>query len=157
MKLSILGLVSTSLLTVALLLFVAFHFLPPNPPAPDQAVSEVGWEIWPEIWDLLQDPEQLSEPLTAVGLSSFLTFSLLIVSSPFLGFLWRKSRIAWWGAFIFSGLAAAGFWLMIVAQDTADDLGSGGWCLLAAPVFNCVGLLVADRRIAIPREPTPGT
>ena len=157
MKLSILGLVSTSILCVALLLFIAFHFFPINAPDPDIGPNEVGWEIWPSLWDVLQDPAELSEPLTAVGISSFLTFSLLTVASPFLGFLWKKSRVAWWGAFIFSGLAAAGFWLMVFADASTDELGSGGWCLLAAPVFNCVGLLLADRRKVMARHATPGT
>ena len=78
----------------------------------------------------------------AIGLASFLNFSLLIVVSPILKNVWPKSRLAWWGAVIFSGLAAAGFWAMLY-QGTGFNPDLGGWCLLLAPVLNFIGLLLA--------------
>jgi hypothetical protein len=120
----------------AVLVFAAFHFLPVQ-----KDWDEPGWGIWPEVYDVLMDPVGL-DPLDGIGLASFLMFSLLIVSSPFLIGVWRKSKLAWQLATIFSGLGAAGFWVMILGQGGAGDLVAGGWCLMVAPVLNLAGLLL---------------
>ncbi|MEO7340988.1 MAG: hypothetical protein ABI073_08935 [Luteolibacter sp.] len=84
------------------------------------------------------------DPKEAVILASFLNFSFLIVVSPFLKNVWPKSRLAWWGAVIFSGSAAVVFWLMyFLSVADSGHLGVGGCGLMAAPVFNFIGLLLA--------------
>lgn len=135
------------MLATALAAYGVFHFLPATKSDPE----ENGWKLWVELWDVIRNPESLGEPLTAVGVSSFLTFSVLIAAAPFLGIIWRKSRIAWWMAVIFSGLAAGGFWFMVLVNHSPDEeLLAGAWSLMAAPVLNCAGLLLA--RAGIPES-----
>jgi hypothetical protein len=121
-------------MTGALAVFGAFHFLPVQ-----MDWDELGWTIWGEVFDVLRNPVGL-DPLDGIGLASFLMFSLLIVSSPFLIGVWRKSKLSLRLATIFSGLGTLGFWIMILGQGGADDLVAGGWCLMIAPVLNFMGL-----------------
>ncbi len=128
--------ISIALLVAALLLFVAFHFLP------GFETEEVGWSVWRDLWKVMLEPQQLNDPQSAVLIASFLTFSLLIVASPFLTEVWTKSRLAWGFALTFCGLASAGFWVMIFS-DSPSDPEPGGWCLMIAPLLNFAGLLLA--------------
>ena len=124
-------------LSAALGLFIAFHFLHGfgNP--------EQGWTVWKDIADLFRDSwEQLGEPQLAIVVASFLMFSLLLVTSPFLGAVWRKSLLAWSVATASSGLAALGFWTMILVI-APTTYGSGGICLMLAPLLNFAGLMLA--------------
>lgn len=134
--------VSTVILTAALLMFAGFHFLP------GLNSKTGGWEIWPQIGDLIIHPSRLQHMggQEATIVAAFLNFSFLIVVSPFLKSVWPKSRWAWGGATIFSGLSAAAFlfvYLVETADDTDQSLGPGGWCLLVAPFMNFIGLLIA--------------
>lgn len=132
-------LVSMGFLIAALSSFVAFHLLL------GFGNEERGWHVWPDLWRVVQDPKSL-DAKNAVIWASFLNFSLLIVVSPFLKNVWPKSLWAWWGAVIFSGLAGAAFWVMYFVTDFisgASPPGVGGWCLMTAPIFNFVGLLLA--------------
>lgn len=133
-------LLSITLLLAALLLFATFHFLP----VVDQDYPEPGWRIWVELWEIFRNPKELADPSTALGVSSFLMFALLIVVSPFLGAVWKKSRPARAFATTFSGLAAGGFWVMILLDGELHELTMGGWCLMFAPIVNFVGLLLAS-------------
>ncbi len=122
-------------LILAPLLFVAFHFLP------GFETEEVGWTVWRDLWKVMLEPQQLMDSQSAVLIASFLTFSLLIVASPFLTEVWTKSRLAWGFALTFSGLASAGFWVMIFSGPPSDP-EPGGWCLMIAPLLNFAGLLL---------------
>lgn len=130
--------VSMGFLIVALALFVAMNFLPTT-----KFGEGLGWKMWPEIWWMSKNPANLSDGPNAVAYSSFLTFSLLITASPFLGNAWVKSLLAWSISVIFSGVAAAGFWVLIFTHNSAEDLRLGAWCLLMSPVLNFIGLLLA--------------
>ena len=129
---------SLGFLGAAFLLFVGFHVL--------SGFGEVaGWTVWPELWGLPYDLKSLNAQ-SSVVIAAFLSFSFLILVSPFLGSVWRKSGWALWGTRIFSGLSGAAFWLMYCVSNTGIGVnppGAGGWCLLAAPLFNLVGLLLA--------------
>lgn len=129
-------------LLAALVLFTAMHFLPLS-----RFGDDLGWEMWKGvgflIWNMSRDPRAIGEPRDIVVLFSFLTFSLLIVASPFLGNVWVKSILAWSMVVIFSGLAAAGFWVVVFKGAPVGDLRLGVWCLMISPVLNFVGLLLA--------------
>ena len=128
-------------MSVALVLFAAFHFLPIR-----KNWHELGWGIWPEVYDVLSNPAHL-DAMDGIGIASFLMFSLLIVSSPFLMPVWRKSKLALVLASVFSGLGTGGFWMMILVQGGVEDLASGAWCLMVAPAFNLAGLLLVQIEI----------
>lgn len=133
---------STAIFVVALGLFIAFHFLT------GFDNLEPGWAIWRELVDLFRDPwEQLGDPWTAIIVASFLMFSLLLVTCPFLGFVWRKSLLAWSVATASSGLSALGFWSMILVE-APTNYGPGGICLMLAPLFNFAGLMLARGGLA---------
>lgn len=123
-------------LIAALVMFGAMHFLPLG--------GGMGWEMWPGTWGVIVNPVNFREASNAVGASSFFTFSLLIVASPFLGNVWVKSLLAWSMAVVFSGLAAAGFWIILFRGfNYIGGIPWGFWCLLISPVFNFIGLLLA--------------
>ncbi len=130
---------SMTLLIAALVLFVAFHFLPGFGP------NEKGWHVWPYLSHTLLNPRFLiQQPTNCIANASFLNFSLLIVVSPFLTRILRKSRLVWWLATSFSGLAAVGFFV-VISSETHDlhRLGWGILCLLIAPFLNFSGLILA--------------
>lgn len=133
---------STAILVVALGLFIAFHFLP------GFGDPEPGWMIWKQLVDLFRHSwKQLGEPRLAIAIASFLMFSLLLVTCPFLGFVWRKSLLAWSVATASSGLAALGFWSMILVE-APTTFGPGEICLMLAPLFNFAGLMLARGGLA---------
>ncbi len=123
-------------LITALVVFTAMHFLPIQRNANDR-----GWELWREIAQVMMNPRSLGEWPTGFAVSSFLTFSLLIIASPFLGNVWVKSLLAWSIMVIFSGVAAAGF--PVLLKGDWGELRVGGWCLIISPMLNFVGLLLA--------------
>lgn len=139
MKMSGQRIISMALLIVALAMFLAMNFLPMT--RFDE--NELGWRVWQEIWQIIQDPAYINQWSSAVGLSSFFTFSLLTVASPFLGNVWVKSLLAWSISVTFSGVAAAGFWLMIFQDGSTEGFVAGGWCLMISPGLNFAGLLLA--------------
>ena len=124
------------LLIAALVLFTAMHFLPLV------RSDNSGWKLWIYIGMRFHDPSFLGSR-GAVVIFSFLTFSLLIVGSPFLGNIWVKSLLSWSMAVIFSGVAAAGFWVIVDKPTLEGGFSSGMWCLMISPLLNFAGLLVA--------------
>lgn len=134
---------SLGFLVTALLLFVAYNLLP-------GFLETAGWTVWPDLWNQAQDLKSW-DARGAVVVAAFLSFSFLILVSPFLGSVWRKSGWALWGTLIFSGLSGATFWLMycigIMGDHDASPPGAGGWCLMAAPLFNFLGLLLVGPRV----------
>ena len=91
------------------------------------------------------------EPMGWVAIASFLTASLLIVVSPFLGWVWIKSKMAWLPTVIFGGLSAASFSVAILFGRSSDEhrIGWGLYLLMTAPVLNFIGILFA--RIGAPQ------
>ncbi len=90
-------------------------------------------------------PQLLGEPWVAALLCSFLTFSLIIVASPFLANVWVKSLLAWSIIVIFSGVAFAGFWFIFLKEVPHGDLNFTFEirCLIISPALNFVGLILA--------------
>ncbi len=131
-------LISWLLLVGAFVVFLAAHGLPAF------GEEDRGWSTWVDLWVLLRNPDDLLEPLLAVAVASFLTFTLLILTAPFLQSVWRRSRLVWWLATGFSGLATLGFLTMLVMEHSeGSTYGSGGWCFMIAPVLNFAGLVAA--------------
>lgn len=140
MRISIWQLLSKAFMVAAIAAFAAFHFIR-DPDNNDDA----GWEAWQELWDLVRDPSQMDDPMGWVAVASFLTASLLIVVSPFLGRVWIKSRMAWLPTVIFGGLTAVGFSVAILIGRSTHErpIGWGLSLLMAAPALNFIGLLLA--------------
>ena len=136
MKIGWQRILSMAFLITALVLFAAFHFLPLT-----RYDKDSGWELWKGMVQVALSPSSLREWQTGLAVSSFVTFSLLIVASPFLGNVWVKSLLGWSVVVVSSGMAAAGF--PVIFEGDWDDLGVGGWCLIISPVLNFVGLLLA--------------
>jgi hypothetical protein len=131
-------LISWLLLVGAFVVFLAAHGLPAF------GEEDRGWSTWVDLWVLLGDVDDLLDPLLAVGAASFLTFTVLIVVAPFIHWVWRRSRLVWWLATGFSGLAMLGFLTMIRVDHSEGAIyGAGGWCFMIAPVLNFAGLVAA--------------
>ena len=139
-RISVWQLLSKAFMVAAIAAFAAFHFIR-NPEQNDDA----GWTIWKELWELVQHPLRMDEPIGWIAVASFLTSSLLIVTSPFLGRVWLKSKMAWLPTVIFGGLSAVGFCVAILIGRSEHEgrLGWGLYLLMAAPVLNFIGLLFA--------------
>ncbi len=133
-------------MVAAIAAFAAFHFIRD----PEQN-NNAGWNVWKELWGLVLHPSGMGDPMGWVAVASFLTASLLIVASPFLGRVWLKSKMAWLPTVIFGGISAVGFCVAILIGRSENE-GRIGWglCLLmAAPVLNFIGLVFA--RVGAPK------
>ena len=146
------NLVALALLLTALIAFVAFHFLVVEYASGSSTMEtdEMGWKIWPSLYDFLKDGDfsEIEETITA---ASLLCSTLLVLLSPFLIPVLKRSRLAWWVLVIPSGMATFGF-VGIVGMSilsSSNPLGPGIPCLLAAFALNFIGLLF------IRREATP--
>ena len=146
MRISVWQLLSKAFMVAAIAAFVAFHFIRD----PEQN-NDAGWKVWKGLADLVQHPSGMVEPMGWVAIASFLTASLLIVASPFLGWVWIKSKMAWLPTVIFGGLSAASFSVAILFGRSSDEhrIGWGLYLLMTAPVLNFIGLLFA--RIGAPQ------
>lgn len=141
--------ISRSFLILALLLFITFHLI-------RFSGTEYGWHIWLEIVDMVKRPNEFTEPSAALMFAAFLTTSLLIPASPFLGPVWIKSRLAWFVVLLLSGVVAISFLLFaffIISIDGAERLNAGLLAFIAAPCFNFTGILLA--RLGAPRQTLP--
>lgn len=123
----------------ALLAFVVFHFL-----APFQDERR-GWGIWLEVVSALRRNNIFSDPQSMIALASFLTFTLLVVASPFLIVVFKRSRLAWWLATMLASTATLGFSGVILWRTNLADMGLARWCLIVVPVLNLAGLLFIRR------------
>ena len=130
-------LISWLLLVGAFVVLLAAHGLP-------SFGNDRGWRVWEETLNFLQSPDPLNDPLVSVGVASFLTFTVLILVAPFIHWVWRRSRLVWWLATGFSGLATLGFLTMLVMEHSEGAIyGAGGWCFMIAPILNFAGLVAA--------------
>jgi|688.fasta_scaffold269585_3 hypothetical protein len=130
-------LISWLLLVGAFVVFLAAHGLP-------SFGNDRGWWVWEGILVFLRSSDPLNDPLVSVGTASFLTFTVLILVAPFIHWVWRRSRLVWWLATGFSGLAMLGFLTMIGKFHSEETTyNPGAWCFMIAPVLNFAGLVAA--------------
>ena len=135
------------LLTLALVFFVAFHFLPWN----NYPGSEPGWEVWGQI---KQIPRSADVPKDMITASGFLTSSLILVASPLLVPVFESSRLARNLVLVMSGLAlvgVTGFMLFLTTNFGRFLAGSG--CLMLAQALHLAGMIVVKPR---PKPSLPG-
>lgn len=145
----IMNLFGLSFLIIGLLCFAVFHFLPG-----DAAFDEGrGWRIWLEVWEGVKDPGALSDSEEMIGLCSFLGLVALVVVSPFLFGVLRRSRLVWWMATLFSGLATMGLWVVVLRVNTWEQIGVAGAVLLASPLCNLIGLMLLRGERRAPDSP----
>ncbi len=147
------NLIALAFAVTALVVFVAFHFLPWSP-------LWKGWVVWEDIFGDLADGG-LEEPPLVLAAASLLTESLLIVLLPFLLRMTWSSRLLWWTVTLVSGIATcalAGIILYFILLDpyTRAEAGPAVYCLVAAPVLNFISLLFVRREAPEPHAfPSP--
>lgn len=137
------------LLTLALVLFVAFHFLPWT----NDRHSMPGWEIWRHILRIPRSAGELKDLLPTTG---FFTSSLILLASPLLVPVFETSRLARNLVLVMSGLAlvgVTGFLLFVSANFGRFLAGSGMICLMLAQALHLAGMIVVKPR---PKSPLPG-
>jgi hypothetical protein len=122
-------------LSVALALFVAFHFFP-------SFSADRGGAIWVGIWDLAvnQRASDLLEEGLGLIVATSMTFFAGIVASPFVIPMIRRSLIVRWFIAFVSALACLGLSLSVLASSR--EPGLGGICLLLSAACNFVGILL---------------
>jgi hypothetical protein len=153
------NLIALALLITALIACVAFHFLPTiSGEEIDRGEYDPndfkGWTIWEEIGNFAKSPN-IGDFQEMIGVSTFLTGVLLILSSPFLIPVLRRSRLVWWIATIASGLVLTGLGgLLVISNLEPDDQpGPAIYCLLVSLALNFLGLLFIRREL--PAAPLP--
>lgn len=88
-------------------------------------------------------------------MAAILNFSLLIIVAPFVAKALSVSRFVWCFVTIFSGLAVAAFWWVVLVSDSTQKPYLGGWCLIIALFLNFTGLLLAGPRRSECMETSP--
>lgn len=129
--------VSQAFLFAGLAAFAAFHFLPAYSGGLHQ--PDRGWQLWVDIWDFVQTPSMI-DAQGGIALGAVLGSTLLITSSPFLGRVWRRSRLARLGCLAFGSISTAAF-LGLVSFQGFQYVSSSEISYLAAVIFNFLGLL----------------
>ncbi|MCW1914155.1 hypothetical protein OJ996_11245 [Luteolibacter sp. GHJ8] len=130
------------LLTLALVLFVAFHFLPWN----NDRHSMPGWEVWRYVSRIPRSAGDLKDLLPTTG---FFTSSLILVASPLLVPVFETSRLARNLVLVMSGLAligVTGFLLYVAANFGRFLAGSGMICMMLAQALHLAGMVVVKPR-----------
>ena len=148
------NLIALALLVTALIAFIAFHFLPTisgvevDRRGYDPSDFE-GWTIWEEIGNFAKAPN-IGDFQEMIGVSTFLTGVVLILSSPILIPVLRRSRLVWWIATLGSGLVLTGLGGLLVINNLEPALQPGPaiYCLLASLALNFLGLLFIRREPA---------
>ncbi len=156
------NLIALALLITALIAFGAFHFLPVmsetefDRMGADPNEINAGWSIWQEIGNFLEAPD-IHDSSAMIGVSTFLTFVVLILACPFLIPLFRRSRLVWWVATIASGLVLTGLGglLVITNLGPGDHPGPAIFSLLASLALNFLGLLFIRREVPAAPEVDP--
>jgi peptidoglycan/LPS O-acetylase OafA/YrhL len=145
------NLVALALLLTALIAFVAFHFLVVEYDSDPmvEGKHQIGWEIWRSLFEFLKQAD-FSESRGMVAAASFLSATLLVVLTPFLLPVLKKSRLMWWVVFIPAGMATCGFGGIVAMNffNAENSFGPGIPCLLAAFALNFIGLLFIRREVA---------
>lgn len=131
------------LLIAAVLMLAAFHLLP-------AFESPHGWLVWEEVVDFFRFPsDPWGDPVSLIGILSFVSLCCWVVAAPFLSFVARRSRLTWWLMVLFSGLLAVGLCSVLVfgVRDSFEEIpwNPGSLCLFYAPVINLMGVLLIRR------------
>ncbi len=108
-----------------------------------------GWMIWPQLVGTLKVLSNV-EVMQMIFWSGLLTSSLLLVSSPFLVAILRKSRLAWWIGALTSGVATLAFGFVVLPLAfNSDELSPGPGCFLlsSAMLLNFLGFFFIRRDI----------
>jgi hypothetical protein len=126
-----------ALLITAVVFFLVFHVSPVG-----SRFGHPGWYIWRSVSNSLINPSEIS-PAQGMRLSSFVVLAILVLFSPFLVAVWRQSVISRHLAIVSSGLAITGIVFFGVNETILIDHGSGDRCLVAASIFNFIGLLLS--------------
>ena len=147
------NLIALALFITALVALVAFHLLPGFVSSGDEVLP--GWAVWTILPELLA--EMPGEPLIMIIFASFITSAFLVLASPFVAGVLRKSRIAWWTVTISSGAAFFGLSGILLYQLALDpsSSSSGFNCLAAAQMLQFLGLLFIRREIPAAPEVDP--
>ncbi len=129
----------------ALLALAGFHFMAwwGNEP------NSQGWHTWLELAEMVQ-ARNFSDPIENTGLVMFPTSIALMLASPLLIGVLRRSRLVWWLLVLSSGaclIALGAFAFAISITEDADSHGPGFYCLLAALVLNLIGMFLVRRDI----------
>ncbi len=131
--------IALALLIIALIAFIAFHFLPWQ--------SQAGWKIWGSILGDLTRFRRIDGE-GAIAMASLFATSVMLVAGPFLISVFQRSRLIWWLVTIVAGSALVGLSGVIAhAFFTGMDFrfGSGMGCLVAAQTLNFLGLFFIRR------------
>jgi hypothetical protein len=155
------NLIALALLSTAVIAFVAFHFLKVQSyvdPGLMGQPEELGWSIWPEVYEFLKNPDP-GEFQPMIGIASLLASSVLVITCPFLVPVLSRSRLVWWIAVLASGSAMCGLGGVLLFGQGDAVPGPAIWCLLGVLVLNFTGLLFIRREAVAPAEvhpqPTP--
>lgn len=147
------NLIALALLVTALIAFVSFHFLPTiSGEEVDRRGYDPndfeGWTIWEEIGNFAKDPD-IGDFQEMIGVSTFLTGVMLILSSPLIIPVLRRSRLVWWVATLGSGLVLTGLGGLLVINNLEPVIQPGPaiYCLLASLALNFLGLLFIRREV----------
>jgi hypothetical protein len=119
---------------VGLALFAGFHFYP-------AFAWAQGWQFWADSFEALVDQQNLRKGPMAPSIALFATFSAGVVFSPFAAPLMQKSLLARWFVAFFSGLAALGLFLTLLAVGPSR-MQLGGVLLLLSAVCNFAGIVL---------------
>lgn len=139
------NLVALALLITALIGFVCFHFMVLN-----VDTERKGWQIWPSLIEFLKAAD-FDDLQGMVAAAAFLTYTLLVVATPFAIIALCRSRLLWWLIAIASGTAMCGLGGVIILGMIDDDVSAptpGLLCLLASLALNFLGLLFIRREHA---------
>ena len=151
------NLIALALLITALIAFVVFHFLSFEIYTDPSYGPSNGWMMWPGLIDFLGDVD-FEDLAGMIAASAFLTYSLLVVVSPFIVPFLRISRLGWWMCIIASGVAMCGFGGVVLfsGHDPSFSVpGPGFYCLLASLALNFLGLLFIRREVPAAPEVDP--
>lgn len=137
----------------ALACFTAFHFTFFQRPV--GGVSEfIGWEIWIAIFEILQSITH-SDWEDRIASAAFATSAMLIVSSPWLVPVFKRSRLVWWLGVLSSGSAVLGFGSVLLPSVVGNSemrVGLGFIYLFSAMGLNLLGYLMIRREAPIPPQ-----
>lgn len=135
---------------LALVCFAVFHFvrfsISVDPGAGE--LEFMGWWAWRDLVEMLRHIPSL-EFEDLLIMSSFVTGALLMIASPFLGFVFRTSRLAWWIGILSSGAVMLALGLLLIPQMFSELVmaGPGFYCLHAGLLLNFLGFLLYRREI----------
>lgn len=142
------NLVALATFITAIIFFVMFHILPWR-----EDDGFPGWKLWPEVVRLVAHPSSM-DGVSFRAISGLVSGSLVLVSTPFLWVVMRRSRVLWWIVFATSSMATFGLSGTILYHIVHNlEPGKGMICVIVAQILLTTGLLFIRRED--PPAPTP--